>query len=847
MGTFVVDLLSGKPLLLNKTFGIASGSTIPVWGGINGDILNQVDLQNQFDTKVNNSFFTGYSATTYEILSDLELNKLEISAFTTYSAETKNRIDYFINDYDSNYKTEAEILALSPSAYTNQKFWASDKKREYISKYIETTSAHSWIETSLNYDSLSDTYYVGTTADGQTTNIGQEIFVNCINSSSVIVNTTSPKVFICLNSSTNNNQFMNSTLVQNDDISDNSIFGVNTTNASIGGYFKLLTYGLLNAVDTSLWSIGTELYVDTINRGEFTIVKPTSNAHSVGVVLKQDLNDGIIFINTIRSTTNLAALMPFKYDYSYFNADIITTSAGTFYLNLRNDKGIITASTQNVIVPDNTIVGVTQDSLSIVIPTDTIYSLGSYIGQIQTSINSTSANEKLHMEIYLSDLYGNVIDSGIQSQIVGDLGVKPILILSSEILNLELNTITDVEVSGILNSDFTILSGQRFRFHIKCEKIGTIGGNKTFTIYYGSIYNTYLRFPQYMFLNDLFDVVINSSGGTFLKRLPNGVWYNESIQISDVIGIDSKLNKSGDTLTGSLNILNDITISGDTILLNPEEETASINFGTPIDIPIPTFNKTFSYFSVIGNGGPNLSNLVNWNINWNLENNSIYNFSLTTNNGIPTYYLDLIPRTTKYLNISNPYLVISGSGFSGLDGTYWVNYINTTDFVMANINGNYTIYMSINPLQYIPQTLTTELLSIGSDNKIHNTGIVPTKFGSYFQYVESTGSSTTTSTSPIVKATLTTNSLVFGRYKISSNFIFSHNSTSSSAFFDIIINNNVIGRQLQIRPYYSSNIKTESFQFYMTLSGVNIIELRYWNGADGTTISDAIIEIVRAE
>lgn len=560
MGTFVVDLLSGRPLLFSETFGIAStGVTTPIWGGIGGDILNQVDLQLEFATKLNTTTFSGYTATTLnsfniytastdQTILDLQNSKLEISAFTGYSATTLNtfnsytaltdqRINAKINDYN-NYNTQSNILALPASAYTNQKFWATDTKTEWISKYVDNISGYTWIGTSLNYDSTTDTFYLGTTADGETLNLGQEMFLNCINRNTQNVTTLNPKVFVVLNTDTETSTSMGTILARANDIGDSSIYGINTTTASVGQYYKLLTYGLLNNVNTIDWPVGTELYVSTTTRGDLTSIKPEDVAISIGRVLRQGLTDGVIFVNTIRSIENISSLLPTIYDYSYFNADLVTTSAGTFYLNLRNNKGTLSASTQTVAVNDNQISGITRDSLSIIFPTPISYATGTYSAKLDVSVNMAQGNEKLYLEVYKADQFGNVIDSGFLSQQIGELGVRPMLLLSSNILDLPANTLTGVVLNGILPAGAIINTGERFRFHIRCEKIGTPGNLKTFTIYYGSLYNSYLRFPHYNELDELYDVVVNNSvAGNFLKRNSSGIWTGEFIQMSDVSGL----------------------------------------------------------------------------------------------------------------------------------------------------------------------------------------------------------------------------------------------------------------------------------------------------------------------
>lgn len=846
MGTFAIDLLSGKQYLFNKTFGSSSGGTsTPVWGGIGGTITNQVDLINYFNTKVSNNVFTGYTASTDISLNNLEINKLYISAFTGYSAATDIRISALVNDYNF-YNTESNILGLDPSfsGYVNQKIWATDTKREFLSQYVQTIGEHRWLNNSLLYDPATDTYYLGETADGQTQNIGQEIFLNAYNTTTSTVTTNNPKVFLSINTNTINTSFMDVVLARADDIGDGSIYGLNTTDANSPGYFKITTYGLLKNVNTSEWPIGTELYISDTVRGDLTSIKPENNAYTIGFVLKQHVGEGIIFVNTIRSIPNIDSLIPIAFDYSYFNGDLITTTAGTFYLNLRNDKGTVTGTTQTVVVPDNTIVGASRDSLSIVFPTDVNYNQGSYRGKFEISVNIAQANEKIYLEVYKADEYGNVIDSGIVNEPLGEYGVRPFLSLTSTILNLPSNTITPVVVDGILRGNATILEGERFRFHIRCEKIGTAGGNKTFTIHYGSTYDTWLRFPHYVLLDELYDVVTyNASAGTFLKKNSNGIWTGQYIQQTDVSGLttilSSKFDKTGGTINGPVTINSGLTV------YNLQTVTSEISFGTPRTTALPSFNQTFTYFNVLGIGGPNLTNITSWGINWNLTNNAMYVFAFGTNNGIPSYYVDLLSKITYNLNTANPYIIISGSGVNNLDGGYYVNFINGSDFIMAHTGGSYTIYMSTNPISYIPQNFDCKHVST-FNGKIIDTGIPVSLYGSYLQFIQSTGQTTTTNTSPVVKCELITDVLPLGNYKITTNFTFSHTTTTSAAMFDLTNNNSTIGRQYKKYVFNSNNAETMSKIHYATLSGINVIQLRFWNeSADSTTISDASIEISR--
>jgi len=70
----------------------------------------------------------------------------------------------------------------------------------------------------------------------------------------------------------------------------------------------------------------------------------------------------------------------------------------------------------------------------------------------------------------------------------------------------------------------------------------------------------------------------------------------------------------------------------------------------------------------VAGSGPNLCNVVNFNINWSLENNRIWDIAFNTNDGNPDWWVNLLNKVTYTFNTSNPEISISGSGVSGLDG-----------------------------------------------------------------------------------------------------------------------------------------------------------------------------------
>jgi uncharacterized protein YjdB len=119
--------------------------------------------------------------------------------------------------------------------------------------------------------------------------------------------------------------------------------------------------------------------------------------------------------------------------------------------------------------------------------------------------------------------------------------------------------------------------------------------------------------------------------------------------------------------------------------------------GVPRTSALPTLVKsgTTSYTKahVLGSGGPNLSNVTSFAINWNLAGSGLYEFSLNTSNGLPAWWLDLNPKTTQTFAASSPSCKIVGSGIAGFDGEYYVNIVNG-NFVMVAKNGTYACYFS---------------------------------------------------------------------------------------------------------------------------------------------------------
>ena len=117
-------------------------------------------------------------------------------------------------------------------------------------------------------------------------------------------------------------------------------------------------------------------------------------------------------------------------------------------------------------------------------------------------------------------------------------------------------------------------------------------------------------------------------------------------------------------------------------------------FGTPLATALPTIvNASYSNIHVIGNQGPDLSNVSNFTINWSLPNNGLWQLSMNTNNGNPNWWNDLLGNASWSFNEAQPSITFSDSGFPGLDDSYWVA-LDGNNFVMASKTKEFSIYFS---------------------------------------------------------------------------------------------------------------------------------------------------------
>ena len=117
-------------------------------------------------------------------------------------------------------------------------------------------------------------------------------------------------------------------------------------------------------------------------------------------------------------------------------------------------------------------------------------------------------------------------------------------------------------------------------------------------------------------------------------------------------------------------------------------------FGVPRSSGLPSMNTSYNYVHTLGAGGPNLSNVTQVIMNWNLPANGLYQFSLQTNNGVPSWYISVPSYASHSLNTSTPGITISPSiGIANMAGAYYAN-MDGSNLVLVEQSGAYALYFT---------------------------------------------------------------------------------------------------------------------------------------------------------
>ena len=117
-------------------------------------------------------------------------------------------------------------------------------------------------------------------------------------------------------------------------------------------------------------------------------------------------------------------------------------------------------------------------------------------------------------------------------------------------------------------------------------------------------------------------------------------------------------------------------------------------YSVPRSTALPTMaNISYTHSYTLGTGGPNLSNVTNFTINWDLANKGLYQFSMNTSNGVPGWWVDLLPKISQTFSVSSPACKLTATGITGLDGNYWAN-MDGSNLVLVAKSGAYALYFT---------------------------------------------------------------------------------------------------------------------------------------------------------
>lgn len=288
----------------------------------------------------------------------------------------------------------------------------------------------------------------------------------------------------------------------------------------------LAPVGNLTSTNVQSGLVELQVDIDTINSSK------VSNIVAGNGIIVNDVDP----VNPIVSTvpTSSAGIL----SRIYATGDTTVLTSGTYYLS-SGTAGTVASVEQTVAVDDNAKAYFAQDYIGEAAIEDTTYYAGTYSGALTVATSDDTDQQRFTIEIYKTDVNGVVIDSGLAGEVIGDLGVKPMAVLSTGIIDILANNLVSVAIDGTLTEQAVILANQRIRFHVSGEKLGTVGGIATLSFYGGYDRSSYIDVPVAVTT----DSVINKSTVT-------GATASDALE-----GLLSNINTKADidsaTLTGT--------------------------------------------------------------------------------------------------------------------------------------------------------------------------------------------------------------------------------------------------------------------------------------------------------
>lgn len=112
-------------------------------------------------------------------------------------------------------------------------------------------------------------------------------------------------------------------------------------------------------------------------------------------------------------------------------------------------------------------------------------------------------------------------------------------------------------------------------------------------------------------------------------------------------------------------------------------------YEVPITNPLQTFRGNYTKGTVDGTG-PNVSTINQCNLDWNYEQRKVNTFSINTTDGKPSYYFEITSKVEHTFGAAQPQFTLTGSGYSGLDGTYFIK-VEADSMIWVEKTGEYAI------------------------------------------------------------------------------------------------------------------------------------------------------------
>lgn len=219
---------------------------------------------------------------------------------------------------------------------------------------------------------------------------------------------------------------------------------------------------------------------------------------------------------------------------------------------------------------------------------------------------------------------------------------------------------------------------------------------------FGLIFTGYINVPT----DGIYTFYTSSDDGSVLyignKLVVNNDGLHSQKEVSSVIGLKAGLHAIKvayiqQAVDSSLHVfysgpgITKQEIPGSVLFHN----APACSFGTPLSTALSSMNYTYySHAYTLGQGGPDLSNVTSFTIQWDLSQNGLYTLAFNISNGIPAYYIDLRTVSANTFNQASPSITFTNSEIAGLDGTYYVAHRSNGDFVMASTTGQYTLYFT---------------------------------------------------------------------------------------------------------------------------------------------------------